>query len=186
LSRVISVTELRDKGLPSVQLVDVRSISEFAAGHIGSAVNIPLDQLEGRIADLRPGVPIVLVCQAGTRARMAAGLLEPCGRELAVLEGGTNAWTSAGLPLVRSLKTRWSLERQVRLGAGLLVLTGVLLSLRAHGYWVFLAAFAGLGLTFAGLTDFCPMGILLARMPWNKRSHCAIGVSQTEPCAGGK
>jgi rhodanese-related sulfurtransferase len=103
-------------------LVDVRSASEFSAGHIPGAVNIPMDQIEARIADLRPNVPLVLICQAGKRARITAELLALCGREIAVLEGGTSAWMQAGLPVVRSVKTRWSLDRQVRLGAGLLVL----------------------------------------------------------------
>src|SRR6266568_8850997 len=99
--------------MPGVgQLVDVRSASEFSAGHIPGAVNIPMDQIEARLADLRTNVPLVLVCQAGKRARMTAELLKPCPLEIAVLEGGTSAWMQAGLPVVRSVKTRWSLERQ--------------------------------------------------------------------------
>lgn len=71
------------------------------------------------------------------------------------------------------VKTRWSLERQVRLGAGLLVLTGAGLALTVNVNWLFLSAFAGLGLTFAGLTDICPMAEILAKMPWNGRSQCS-------------
>ena len=66
------------------------------------------------------------------------------------------------------MKTRWSLERQVRLGAGLLVLAGAILALTVNPVWVLLCGFVGLGLTFAGLTDICAMGIILERMPWNK------------------
>jgi len=98
--------------------VDVRSSSEFASGHIPGAVNIPMDQIEARIDDSWGRSPIVLICQAGKRARMTAGLLEPCQRQISVLEGGTGAWIQAGLPVVASVRTRWSLERQVRLGAG--------------------------------------------------------------------
>jgi rhodanese-related sulfurtransferase len=151
----------------------VRSASEFSAGHIPGAVNIPMDQIEGRLDDLRPGAPLVLICQSGKRARMTAGLLEPCQREMGVLEGGTEAWVRAGLPVVASVKTRWSLERQVRLGAGMLVLTGVVLALTVNAYWLFLSAFVGAGLTFAGLTDVCPMAEILAKMPWNGRSQCS-------------
>jgi len=165
------------------QLVDVRSSSEFAAGHIPGAVNIPMDQIEARVDDLDRNLPIVLVCQTGKRARMTASLLEPCRRQISVLEGGTKAWIDAGLPVVSSVKTRWSLERQVRLGAGLLGLTGAVLAITVNPLWVFLCAFIGLGLTFAGLTDLCPMAILLERMPWNRHSHCPLGSPRAQSTA---
>ena len=164
----------------SFQLVDVRSSSEYASGHIPGAVNIPMDQIESRIPDLEHDVSIVLICQSGKRARMVAGLLEPCGKDLQVLEGGTAAWAKAGLPIVASAKTRWSLERQVRLGAGLLVLAGVILGLTANANWIYLSGFVGLGLTFAGLTDFCPMAILLALLPWNRSRHCDAGAGTAD------
>ena len=82
----IHLTEIHQLPGP-VQLVDVRSGSEFASGHIPGAVNIPMDQIEVRLDDLRPGIPIVLICQTGKRARMTAGLLEPCQRQISVLEG---------------------------------------------------------------------------------------------------
>ncbi len=168
----ITVAELRSQST-QFQLIDVRSASEFAAGHIPGAVNIPMDQIEARLQDL-PSRPLLLVCQMGKRARMTAALLEPCQRPMAILEGGTAAWIQEGLPVVRTTKTRWSLERQVRLGAGLLVLLGVVLALTLHPYWLALSAFAGLGLTFAGLTDLCPMAEILERMPWNRQSHCKV------------
>lgn len=156
------------------QLVDVRSATEFATGHIPGALNIPLDQIESRVNDLRSDSPIVLVCQMGKRARMAATLLDSCKLSLTVLEGGTNAWIQSGLPVVINAKTRWSLERQVRLAAGFLVLLGAALALTVSAQWVFLCAFVGLGLAFAGLTDICPMAELLIRLPWNKTSHCRV------------
>jgi len=174
LSTSINVVELRDQLPGKSQLVDVRSASEFASGHIPGAVNIPMDQIESRLDDLCPTVPVVLICQMGKRARVTAGLLEPCKLQIAVLEGGTSAWIRAGLPVVSSVKTRWSLERQVRLGAGLLVLTGAGLALTVNVNWLFLSAFAGLGLTFAGLTDICLMAEVLAKMPWNGRSQCSM------------
>jgi rhodanese-related sulfurtransferase len=181
LSVSIDVITLRDQSLAQVQLIDVRSGSEFASGHIRGAVNIPMDQIEARLDDLRPAVPIVLICQTGKRARMTASLLEPCKRQLAVLEGGTSAWIRAGLPVVSNVKTRWSLERQVRLGAGLLVLIGAGLGLKVNVNWLFLSAFAGLGLTFAGLTDICPMAEVLAKMPWNGQSQCSTGSKLSHP-----
>ena len=150
------------------QWIDVRSPGEYAAGHIPGAVNIPMEQIEARIDDLAPDLPIVLVCQAGKRSRMVAGLLEPCRRDVTVLEGGTVAWAAAGQPLVASVKTRFSLDRQVRLITGLLVLIGVIFALAVNHNWIYLCALIGAGLTFAGLTDNCLMAGLLVRMPWNK------------------
>lgn len=184
MSASISVVELQHQLPGQAQLVDVRSASEFAAGHIPGAMNIPMDQIETRLDDLRPNTPLVLICQAGKRARMTAGLLEPCQRQMSVLEGGTSAWIQAGLPVVISVKTRWSLERQVRLGAGLLVLAGVVLAFMVNVNWLFLSAFVGAGLTFAGLTDICLMGEVLAKMPWNGRSQCKVVNPRVEPAKG--
>jgi rhodanese-related sulfurtransferase len=172
----ITVAELQTRVPGQSQLIDVRSPSEFGVGHIPGAINIPMDQIEARLNDLRPGIPIILVCQMGTRARLTATLLEPCRHDLAVLDGGTAAWIQAGLPVVSNIKSRWSLERQVRLGAGLLVLIGVVLALTRSPQWLYLSGFIGLGLTFAGLTDICPMAEILFRMPWNAQSHCKLPV----------
>ncbi len=178
MNSTISVSELRNQPPPQALLVDVRSGSEFASGHVPGAVNIPMDQIEARLDDLGRDLPIVLVCQGGKRARMTARLLEPCQRQVAVLEGGTKAWIDSGFPVVTSVKTRWSLERQVRLGAGSLALTGVILALTVNPLWVLLCGFVGLGLTFAGVTDICAMGIMLEKMPWNKPSQCRVTHSQ--------
>ena len=150
------------------QLVDVRSATEFATAHLPGAINIPLEQIERRTADLEANAPVVLVCQAGTRARMAHDLLAQSGKELVVLEGGTGAWLQAGYPAVRSTAARWALERQERLIAGLLVAVGVLLAVAASWWWLLVPGFVGCGLVFAGCTGFCPMGEALARLPWNR------------------
>jgi rhodanese-related sulfurtransferase len=173
----ITIFQLQNRQLSPAQLVDVRSASEFASGHIPGAVNIPMDQIEARLDDLDLRLPLVLICQSGKRAQMTTELLKPCPGQISVLEGGTKAWIDAGLPIVRSVRTRWSLERQVRLGAGLLTLTGVILALALNPNWIFLCAFVGLGLSFAGLTDICAMGAILAKMPWNKVSQCPIAGS---------
>jgi rhodanese-related sulfurtransferase len=86
-----------------------------------------------------------------------------------VVEGGTLAWIEAGLPVTRGTAKVISLERQVRIAAGALVLTGVLLGWFVHPPFFGLAGFVGAGLVFAGITDFCGMGLLLAKLPWNTR-----------------
>jgi len=65
---------------------------------------------------------------------------------------------------------RWTLERQVRLAAGLIVLVASLLAATLNPRWIYLAMFIGAGLTFAGATNICGMAVLLARMPWNRDS----------------
>lgn len=172
----ISAREAKSKGgvAREAQWIDVRSTSEFAAGHVRGAVNIPLEELETRLDDISHERAVLLICQSGKRAAMAADLLEQCLSEIAVLEGGTKAWAAAGLPLVRSVKARWSLERQVRLIAGLLVVAGVTFGLLIHPAFVGLSAFVGLGLAFAGATDICAMGILLAKLPWNRAARFSL------------
>ncbi len=151
------------------RLIDVRSAAEFAIGHIPGAVNVPMEQVETRMGDIGDG-PVVLICEAGARAMAVAGWLE--GRQtVSVLTGGTAAWRKAGLPLIGCAPCRWTLERQVRLGAGLIVLVACLLSVIFNFKWVYLAMFIGAGLTFAGATNICGMATLLARMPWNRQAR---------------
>ena len=173
----ISVHDLAQLGECKAVRIDVRSASEYASGHIPGAMNIPLQQIEKRVADLSADRPIALICQMGQRAHVAATLLQPCRTELLVVEGGTKAWRNAGPPLVSSVTARWSLERQVRLIAGLLVLSGSVLAALVSPYWLIVPAFIGCGLSFAGATDICPMGLLLARLPWNHESRCDLSTS---------
>lgn len=173
--QTISVSELmarRENSFP-MQWVDVRSSTEFSAGHLPVAMNIPMDEIEARLQDLAPERPVVLICKSGGRAGVVAGLIEPCRKDVTVLAGGTDAWAKAGLPLVVTRKTRWSLERQVRLAAGVLALTATILAATVSRDWLALAGFVGLGLTFAGISDLCPMGMLLAAMPWNRIRQCS-------------
>jgi rhodanese-related sulfurtransferase len=166
------------------QMIDVRSPTEFAAGHVPCAVNLPMDQVEGRLDDLHHQDPVLLICQSGQRARLTRELLQPHVNELIVLEGGTAAWDRAGLPLVRSTPTRWSLERQVRLAAGVITATGALLALKVHPLWAVVPLATGSGLTFAGATNICGMANLLARMPWNRaRSSPPAEAAQPDACS---
>jgi rhodanese-related sulfurtransferase len=180
---ILSLQAFFAQGRPAL-LIDVRSASEFATGHIPGAIHMPLEQVESRVGDLEAKLPLMLICKSGQRARMAAALVEPYRPDAKALEGGTDAWRKAGLPLVVSSNTRWSLERQVRFGAGLLALTGALLGAMVSVHWIYLAGFIGLGLTVAGLTDFCPMALLLSKMPWNgpRRGDVTCGTDHPSCC----
>ncbi|HEX4284316.1 MAG TPA: rhodanese-like domain-containing protein [Terracidiphilus sp.] len=164
------------------QLIDVRSATEFAVGHLPGAINIPLEQVELRTADLDADAPVVLVCQGGTRARWAHTLLANSSKHLVVLDGGTDAWAKADNPLVRSTAARWALERQVRLVAGSLVVLGTGLGLAISSRWLIVPAFVGCGLAFAGISGICPMGELLARLPWNRTRRSSL--TAPTPSAG--
>lgn len=169
MPNTITAHDLRTKlqAASKPQLVDVRSASEYAAGHVPGTMNIPFEQIDARAADLSDG-EVILICQSGQRACMAEALLSAKRGNVTVLQDGTDGWLNAGMPLVSTTATRWSLDRQVRLGAGLLVLTGTVLAALGLSAWLYVAMFIGAGLTFSGLTNFCGMASLLALMPWNK------------------
>ncbi len=155
-----------------VALIDVRTPAEHGEVHIPGSHLMPLDRLDPAAVKVAAGQAdqCVLVCRSGKRAEQAYQKLQATGcGNLSILEGGVTAWESAGLSVNRGEKAI-SLERQVRIAAGLLVLTGVILGTWVHPGFYGLSAFVGAGLTFAGITDWCGMAMLLAKMPWNQRS----------------
>jgi rhodanese-related sulfurtransferase len=161
---------------PEARLLDVRTPGEFEAEHIAGAYNVPLDTLGEHGAEIRATVaePVVLVCRSGQRARKAEEALKAAGMsQLHVLDGGMAAWTAAGQP-VRRGAPRMSLERQVRIAAGALAATGGVLALFVNPLFAALPAFVGSGLVFAGVTDTCMMGMLLARLPYNRTASCDV------------
>lgn len=155
-----------------VEVLDVRTPAEFREVHAEGAVNLPLDRLSAdKHMQSRNGSgeePLYVICRSGSRASKACEKFVAAGYTNVVnVEGGTDAWATAGLPVVRGKKTI-SLERQVRIAAGFLVLVGAILAMTVHPYFAGLSAFVGAGLMFAGITDTCGMAMLLARMPWNQ------------------
>lgn len=153
------------------RLIDVRTPVEFREAHVEFAENIPLDRISAKDLDLRNGAPVYVICRTGARAHKACEKLQQEGLDdLAVVTGGTEGWIAAGLDVVRGKKAI-SLERQVRIAAGTLVFIGAVLALAVHPLFALIPAFVGAGLVFAGVTDTCGMGLLLARMPWNQSSE---------------
>ncbi|QWC86435.1 rhodanese-like domain-containing protein [Nocardioidaceae bacterium] len=151
------------------RLLDVRTPAEFENAHIPGSWLVPLDTLQEHRDDLARHLEeeTVIICRSGNRAGQAERALAGSGLRVRVLSGGMLAWESLDGAEVRRGRETWELERQVRLVAGTLVAIGALGSLLVPGL-VFLAAFVGLGLTFAALTNTCAMGMVLARMPWNR------------------
>lgn len=182
-TKAISPRELADltKG-SAIELIDVRTPVEFREMHVKQAKNVPLDQLNPA-SFLQGGAgqdkPVYFICRSGSRGRQACEKLQASGFTNVVnVEGGTLACMEAGLPIVQGKKAI-SLERQVRITAGSLVVLGVALGWTVHPAFNGLAAFIGAGLVFAGVTDTCGMGMLLARMPWNQVSNAVLPVSAT-------
>jgi len=111
-----------------------------------------------------------VICQSGARGAKACQRLQDAGvTKVYNIEGGTAAWEKAGLPIERGQTKFISLERQVRIAAGSLVLLGVILAWTVHPAFIAISAFVGAGLVFAGITDYCGMGTILSKMPWNRR-----------------
>lgn len=150
-------------------VIDVRTPAEYASVHVDGASLRPLDELDaGTIATSNAGQPVYILCQSGKRAAMAAQRLADAGlAHPVIIEGGTLAAIEAQVPVTRG-KGMISIERQVRIAAGSLVVIGTLLGLFVHRGFFGLPAFVGAGLVFAGATDTCGMGLLLTKCPWNR------------------
>ncbi len=155
-------------------VIDVRTEAEHAACHVPGVRLYPLQDIDPAVvlaeADKAGAdTPIYVLCKGGGRAQQAAVKLAAANsaHPIVVVAGGTDACAASGMP-VNEGKPMMSLERQVRIAAGGLVLTGVVLGYLINPGFFTLSGFVGAGLMFAGITDTCAMGMMLARMPWNK------------------
>ncbi len=165
---VNEINALLDSG-NECQVIDVREFSEFDSERIANAQLMPLSNFEKHVDEIDHSKPVYLMCRSGNRAKQAAEKLSNKGfTDIHVIEGGMAAWSQANLPVIKGNSKTWSLERQVRFAAGLLVLSGVVLSVFVSPYMILISGFVGAGLAFSALTDTCGMGMILARMPWNK------------------
>lgn len=173
---IISIAALRSRleSEPDLVLIDVRTPAEYAEVHIPQARSAPLDGLDPEALASSGRAPrdrrIHVICRTQNRSKLGAAAFEKAGfAEVTVVDGGTAGWEAAGYPVTRGTVKVISLERQVRIAAGTLVILGVLLAALVHPAFILLSGFVGAGLVFAGITDFCGLGLLLARAPWNRR-----------------
>jgi rhodanese-related sulfurtransferase len=173
----------RLEGSPNATVLDVRSPAEYQAGHIPGALLLPVDELDASKvahiidrAEVRADNPLYLTCHAGKRAEKAAQMLRDAGMEhLVLVQGGTEAWQKAGLP-VNKCDSALSLERQVQIAVGSLLILKVFFGFAVHELFFVAAAAIGAGLITAGITRWCGMAQLMARMPWNRRRDCGQAV----------
>jgi len=160
----------------SIEILDVRSPGEFATAHVPRALLAPLDTLDATAFLKSRGQqskPIYVLCQTGGRARKAIEKFERAGFDRCVLvEGGTQAWLDAGLPVIRGGGKTLPLMRQVQIVVGLVSATGAALALAVNPWFAIAPLLMGCGLLFAGLTGTCGLALLLAKMPWNGAATC--------------
>ncbi|MBI5817864.1 MAG: rhodanese-like domain-containing protein [Verrucomicrobia bacterium] len=163
----------------AVELLDVRTQPEYDTEHVACARLLPLDQLDvGAFLRERGGSeqPLYVICQSGARAAKAVEKFKNAGFQRCVLvEGGTQAWIDAGLPVERGESKVLPLIRQVQIVIGAVSALGAGLAIWVNPLFAIIPLFTGCGLLFAGLTGTCGLAILLAKMPWNRKSSCDSG-----------
>lgn len=171
-----ALSELLDAG-STHELLDVRTSPEYARSHVPGAQSIPLSKLkvDAYLAQHKPGTPIYVLCQAGPRAMKAIEQFERAGFEDCVLvEGGTQAWINAGLPVHCGAGTVLPIMQQVQIVVGSLSILGAILALAVNPWFALLPLFLGCGLLFAGVTGTCGLALALARLPWNRaQNNCS-------------
>jgi glyoxylase-like metal-dependent hydrolase (beta-lactamase superfamily II)/rhodanese-related sulfurtransferase len=155
-----------------VKFLDVRSVLEFSQTHIKDSINVPIDMLAVRIGELnQANRAYIVLCRTGNRSPMAADMLMQSGiHAVKVMDGGITRWQKERLPVIKG-EGGISLERQVRVMAGSIVLFGIILSWFAHPWFICISIFVCCGLIYAGLTDNCMMGMLLMKLPYNKKLY---------------
>lgn len=173
--QTITTRELHERigrGEPT-ELIDVRTAAEFRAVHATTAINLPLDQLDGakfaQEHDSSSDQPIFMICKLGGRSQKACEAVAASGLTNVInVVGGTDAWVANGLPVNRDETQKTiSIPRQVQITAGTIVLIGCALA-TMNPWFIVIPAFIGAGFVFAGLTDTCGMGMMLSKMPWNR------------------
>ena len=168
--KTITPSELPQLFINESTVIDVRTPGEFNAAHVNGAQLQPLDQLDAASFCETHGTenPVYVLCQSGKRAGMAAEKLKSAGHQnVIVVEGGTAAAIEDGLDINYG-KGAISIERQVRIAAGLLVFLGTLAGVYIYSALLLVPAFVGARLAFAGITDTCGMNMILSKCPWNR------------------
>ena len=151
-------------------VVDVREPAEHEAEKIRGSNLLPLANVCKKLLPFYENKKLVLHCRGGKRSLSACQKLinEDPNLEIYNLEGGISAWSAAGCEIKTSGKFFLSLDRQVQLTIGAGVLIGSVFGYFISPNFFLLSAFFGAGLIFAGLSGYCGLAVLMAKMPWNK------------------
>lgn len=174
----------------AVELIDVRSPSEYSGDRIDGAKHIPGAELASRMGEIDVSRPVVVMCQTGIRTADAMRQLQERGVAARALVGGIHAWKGAGLST--SGTGRLSIERQTQLTIGTVVLVTTILGAFVNPWFLAVTAFFGGGLVFAGASGTCTLALLIGLLPWNRaaggaagNSACAVGGASSACAVGG-
>lgn len=170
----LSAPQVQEKMQQGAVLIDIRSSDEYKREHIAQAQSIPLERLQNptALAHIPNESNLIFHCKSGVRTQNAQTLFTNIAQQrhcqCFILEQGISGWKKAGLATQIDRKQPLEIMRQVQIAAGSMTLLGVLLGYLVSPYFYWLSGFIGAGLTFAGVTGFCGLARLLAKMPWNK------------------
>lgn len=150
--------------------IDVREPTEFNLEHIPHSKNIPLSQFSESISSIcteNPNTNFIFLCQSGNRAKKALEIWnQNTDKPAEVLEGGLSQWKMEKKSIFIK-KNKLPIMQQVQLIVGILLIIISLLTYFMSINLIIMIVFIGLGLTFAGLTGFCGLALILLKMPWN-------------------
>lgn len=168
--KTITASELKKRlDNDEVLIIDVREPAEHRSECIGDSCLIPLGEIS---LEKLPSTKrsIVIHCRSGKRSADACAklLARNPSLDVASLEGGIVAWIEAGFNVKKSGSTILPLDRQTQIAAGFIAFSGTILGALINPSFYIIPGFIGAGLMFAGLTGWCGMAKLLARMPWNR------------------
>ena len=154
---------------PSVDFINVCTPAEYKEKHIAGVRSVPLDEIQNRAREFADKTTIYVHCRSGSRSQQAIEKLKQLNlqADLVNVEGGLSSWDEAGFA-TNKLTNRIPLMRQVLIAAGGLIVLGFVLSITVAPQFIYLTAFVGVGLLFAGVSGWCGMSLLLSKMPWNK------------------
>jgi len=159
-------------------IVDVREPAEHEAESIPGSTLIPLGKMCKQALPDTHGKKLVVHCHLGGRSMTACEklLAEDPNLEIYNLQGGMKAWTEVGETIQASVRFFLPLDRQVQTTIGGFILIATLLAWLISPWFLVISGFLGLGLIFAGLTGFCGLAVLMAKLPWNQK------VGKTNSC----
>lgn len=151
-------------------LVDVREPSEHQANNIDCATLSPLSCFSTDKLPKTNGRKLVIHCHSGKRSMNICERIVAENPDVDVynLEGGILAWNQCGEETTKTGKSCLPLDQQVQLTIGISLLVGSVLGFFLSPLFFLLTGLLGLGLTFAGLTGFCGLAMVMAKMPWNQ------------------
>lgn len=153
---------------PNTILIDVRETTEYQQEHISGAISVPLSTLDTHDFTQYTGKKVIIHCLMGGRGVKACEKIAGKCDSLLHLTGGLQAWKQAGYAtIVAEGKKNIPLMQQVQITIGTMLILLALLSFLISKNFIILILLIGMGLIFSGLTGFCGLALLLAKMPWN-------------------